>query len=426
MSIEQIGTLYFALAVLHTFLVQFFIKLSKQYPKDSVAEAVFHFLGEIECVFGIWAFVFMIHFILLENYTHALAYFDSLNFTEPLFVFAVMLISASRPVLFFARQIIHGLGVIIGRLLPLEQKYADLFILLTVGPLAGSFITEPAAMTVTALLLKDMLIQPSKKLIYSILAVLFVNVSIGGAMTPYAAPPILMVASTWGWDLQFTILNFAWKVGVATVLNSILIIAFCFKDIKKSFLGFAETKKAQINSSTQKVPFLLTGIHLLFLGLIVFTSHHPSVFIGLLLFFLGVTVATKQHQDQLRFKESLLVAFFLGGIIVFGGLQKWWLQPLLTQFTDTTLFWGATALTAITDNAALTYLGSQVSGLADSTKYSLVAGAITGGGLTVIANAPNAAGFSILQTKFPNGIFNPLALFAAALVPTLIAALCLV
>lgn len=426
MTIEQVGTLYFAAAIIHTFSVQFFLKLSKKFPQDSTPHALFHFLGEIECVFGIWALVFMIHFILLESYSNALAYFDSLNFTEPMFVFAVMLISASRPILFFARQVIQALASLIGRSLPLEQKYADLFILLTIGPLSGSFITEPAAMTVTALLLKDMLIHPSKKLIYSLLAVLFVNISIGGAMTPYAAPPILMVATTWGWDLHFTLINFAWKVSLASALNAAVLIGFCFTDIKKSFLGFSEVRKAQVGSSTQKVPFVLTFIHLIFLTFIIMTAHHPSVFIGLLLFFLGVTVATKQHQDLLRFKESLLVAFFLGGIIVFGSLQKWWLQPLLSQLTDGALFWGATALTAITDNAALTYLGSQVSGLADSTKYSLVAGAITGGGLTVIANAPNAAGFSILNTKFPNGIFNPLALFAAALVPTLIAALCLV
>lgn len=426
MTIEQIGTLYFAAAIIHTFSVQLFLKLSKKYPQDSTPHALFHFLGEIECVFGIWALVFMIHFTLLESYTSSLAYFDSLNFTEPIFVFAVMIISASRPVLFFARQLIQTIASLIGRTMPIEQKYVDLLVLLTLGPLSGSFITEPAAMTVTALLLKDMLVHPSKKLIYFLLAVLFVNISIGGAMTPYAAPPILMVATTWGWDLQFTLMNFAWKVSLATTLNSLVLIAFCFKDIKKSFLGFSEVRKAQIGSSTQRVPFFLVFVHLVFLCLIVITAHHPNVFIGMLLFFLGVTVATKQHQDQLRLKESLLVAFFLGGIIVFGGLQKWWLQPLLSQLSDSALFWGATFLTAITDNAALTYLGSQVPGLADSTKYALVAGAITGGGLTVIANAPNAAGFSILNVKFPNGIFNPLILFLAALLPTLIAALCLV
>jgi hypothetical protein len=56
------------------------------------------------------------------------------------------------------------------------------------------------------------------------------------------------------------------------------------------------------------------------------------------------------------------------------------------------MYFGATALTAITDNAALTYLGSLVEGVSDQLKYALVAGAVSGGGLTVIANAPNPAG----------------------------------
>ena len=82
----------------------------------------------------------------------------------------------------------------------------------------------------------------------------------------------------------------------------------------------------------------------------------------------------------------------------------------------------APALTAITDNAALTYLGSLVQGLSEEFKYALVAGAVTGGGLTVIANAPNPAGFSILRAHFDDGAIHPLGLFVAALPPTLVAA----
>ena len=85
---------------------------------------------------------------------------------------------------------------------------------------------------------------------------------------------------------------------------------------------------------------------------------------------------------------------------------------------------GSTALTGIIDNAALTYLGSQVSGLGESIKYSLVAGAVTGGGLTIIANAPNPAGFSILKEFFGKEGISPFMLLVAALIPTLIAGLC--
>ncbi|MNE51832.1 hypothetical protein D3C80_1464790 [compost metagenome] len=88
---------------------------------------------------------------------------------------------------------------------------------------------------------------------------------------------------------------------------------------------------------------------------------------------------------------------------------------------STAVFFGATALTAITDNAALTYLGSLVEGLSDEFKVALVAGAVTGGGLTVIANAPNPAGVSILRGKFEGSTINALGLLIAALPPTLVA-----
>ena len=87
------------------------------------------------------------------------------------------------------------------------------------------------------------------------------------------------------------------------------------------------------------------------------------------------------------------------------------------------VFLGATALTAVTDNAALTYLGSLVQGLSDEFKYALVAGAVTGAGLTIIANAPNPAGDSILRKYLDNEAVSPLWLLAAAIGPTLVAAL---
>jgi molybdate transport system substrate-binding protein len=92
------------------------------------------------------------------------------------------------------------------------------------------------------------------------------------------------------------------------------------------------------------------------------------------------------------------VAFFLAGLVVLGGLQQLVAAAALTGMEPLALFFGATALTAITDNAALTYLGSLVEGVSDEFKYALVAGAVAGGGLTVIANAPNPAGVAILQS----------------------------
>jgi Na+/H+ antiporter NhaD/arsenite permease-like protein len=160
---------------------------------------------------------------------------------------------------------------------------------------------------------------------------------------------------------------------------------------------------------------------MLFLALVVFTAHPMVVFLGLFLFFLGFTTVTQEYQDQLKLKESLLVGFFLGGLVTLGSLQKWWLQPLLASLDTVPLYLGSTALTGITDNAALTYLGSLVEGISDEQKYHLVAGAVAGGGLTVIANAPNPAGFGILKGDFGEEGISPLGLLKAALIPTVLA-----
>lgn len=120
------------------------------------------------------------------------------------------------------------------------------------------------------------------------------------------------------------------------------------------------------------------------------------------------------------------MGFFLAGLVTLGSLQEYWLRPLISDLNGSMMFFGAIGLTAITDNAALTYLGSLVEGLSPDLKYALVAGAVTGGGLTVIANAPNPAGIGILQTSkaFGSEGISPLGLFLGALVPTLVAVIC--
>jgi predicted cation transporter len=166
----------------------------------------------------------------------------------------------------------------------------------------------------------------------------------------------------------------------------------------------------------------ITLIHVIFLAVVVATAHHMVMFLGAFLFFLGFTEVTKEYQDDVKVKESLLVGFFLAGLVTLGTLQAWWLQPILSSLSELPLYLGTTALTGITDNAALTYLGSLVE-LSDSQKYYLVAGAVAGGGLTVIANAPNPAGFGILKGNFGEDGISPMGLLKAALFPTFLALL---
>lgn len=410
-SIQLAAAIIFALALAHTFSTKLFERLAHTRPAHA---GVWHLLGEVEVVFGFWAMILMIAIFLMSGKQVATDYIDSRNFTEPLFVFAIMVIAGSKPVIEFAGMVVRQTS----RLIPLPKSIAFYFAVLAIVPLLGSLITEPAAMTLAALILRERFFAAglSTRLKYATIGVLFVNVSIGGTMTPYAAPPILMVAAKWNWDLWFVFSQLGWKAAVAVFFNA-LGVALLFRH------ELARLPRQAAASGALSVPPAIVFMHLLFLAGVVIFAHHPAIFMGLFLFFMGFVTAYKEHQDRLILREGLLVAFFLAGLVVLGGQQQWWLQPLLLKMSATEVYYGATALTAITDNAALTYLGSLVDGLTDEFKLALVAGAVTGGGLTIIANAPNPAGFAILKGYLEDQTLNPLGLLVAATPPTIMAIL---
>ncbi|MDR1311908.1 MAG: putative Na+/H+ antiporter [Burkholderiaceae bacterium] len=410
--IEYLAAVFFALALLHTFSASFFTRLSHQETRLSLLWRV---LGEVEIVFGLWGFLLVLCLTVFEGTDGALAYLGSQNFTEPLFVFVILVITGTPPI----RQVVRLLINRLSRLIALPGAISHYFLILFAIPLLGSFVTEPAAMTMSALMLRERYfsLDMPESMKYLTIAILFVNVSIGGVLTPYAAPPVLMVAGVWEWDTAFMLTRFGWKAVVAVFINALL-ATWMFRRVLLRMDNPGRTVPPT------EVPLPLICIYLAVLVVTVFFSHHPVVFMGLFLLFLGLTEAYKAHSQPLMLREGLLVAFFLAGLVVLGGLQKWWLQALLADMTPGMLFLGATGLTAITDNAALTYLGSMVDGLSPEGKYTLVAGAVTGGGLTVIANAPNLAGFSILKDRFAEQTVRPLFLVLFAAIPTLVAGLC--
>jgi hypothetical protein len=423
-AIEIVATLCFALAVLHTFSVSIFARLAHRGGSHAGA---WHLLAEVEAVFGAWAFVLLLAMAALADVPTAVKYLDGSNFTEPLFVFAIMVVAASRPVLDLARLLLQGAV----RLLPVRRELGMFLLVMALVPLAGSFITEPAAMTLAAILLRDGYFRAPgyARFKYLALGVLFVNVSIGGVLTAYAAPPVLMVASAFGWDTAHMLAHFGGKAALAVLCNAVALTWLCRADAVASMhasrLDEADLGDPDVSGGggdRPPVPAWVMAVHLLFLAGVVLGAHHPPVFLGLLMLFIGFCSAYERYQDRLLIKEGLLVGFFLAGLVVLGGLQQWWLQDLLGGLSPLVLYWGAAALTALTDNAALTYLGSLVQGTDETWRIMLVAGAVTGGGLTVIANAPNPAGFALLKGAFPGETISAGRLFLAALVPTLVAA----
>jgi hypothetical protein len=415
-TMQAVGLVLFALALLHTFATHLFEVLAHRHPRHA---GLFHLLGEVEVVFGFWACVLMAALALVEGGAAAVDYAESRQYGEPLFVFVVMVVAASRPVLEAVGGLLRLLARACARVAPMRVEVALTWLGLALVPLAGSLITEPAAMTLAALTLAPIVFRQGMPewLKYAALGVLFVNVSIGGTLSAYAAPPVLMVAEAWNWDSGFMLARFGWRALVAVLVNASVVAVMLRPHLQAPATG-------QLDAAARRpVPPLVTLIHLGFLAAVVLLAHHPVLFLGLFMLFLGFTQAYERHQDPLILKEGLLVGFFLAGLVVLGGMQQWWLQPVVSSLEPTALFFGALGLTAVTDNAALTYLGSLITGLGEHEKYMLVAGAVGGGGLTVIANAPNPAGAALLRQGFADESIGTLGLLLGALGPTCAAAL---
>ncbi|GAA5484330.1 putative Na+/H+ antiporter [Haloferula sargassicola] len=438
-----VATIIFICAILHTFFAVPITKLAHKIQHDHDAEirrqkeaagqhayaqdmvsfkaTVLHFLGEIEAIFGIWVIVLVGAMMAFYNVDAVESYMSSVNFTEPMFVVVIMALASTRPVLRFAENCLR-LFAKIGK----ETPTAWWLSILIIGPLLGSFITEPGAMTISAMLLakKFYSLRPSPRFAYGTLGLLFVNISVGGVLTNFAAPPVLMVASPEKWGLTTTemITHFGDKAVLGILSSTILYFLFFRKELTQlgsSLVDHDGDGKGDLAGKHRPIPLWVTIVHLFFMAVTVYFAHFPSIFIGGFLFFLAFRLATAHYQDEVNLRGPILVGFFLSGLVIHGGLQGWWLAPILSSLPEWPLFIGATVLTSFNDNAAITFLASQVPGLAAHMKYAVLTGAVTGGGLTVIANAPNPAGQALLGRFFGDGV-SPAKLAAAAIIPTFI------
>ncbi|MFA5264515.1 MAG: putative Na+/H+ antiporter [Opitutaceae bacterium] len=379
---------------------------------------ILHFLGEVEAVFGIWVLILAGAITWFKGWHSVVSYIsEHVSYTEPLFVVVIMALAATHPVLGLAERCLRIVAKL-GR----ETPGAWWLSILLIAPLLGSLITEPAAMTIAALLLARQFydLNPSPRLRYATLGLLFVNISVGGTLTHFAAPPVIMVARVWNWDLLHMLTNFGWRSALGILVATVSYYVFFRRELGELMVRAATQPPKQPRPTA---PAWITVVQLGFLAFTVWQAHHPVLFIGAFLFFLAFSQATAHHQSPVDLRPPILVGFFLAGLVIHGGLQAWWIQPILSRLDEIPLFLGATVLTAFNDNAAITYLASLVPGFTDPLKYAVVAGAVAGGGLTVIANAPNPAGQAILARYFPDGV-APHKLAAAALLPTLIVSFC--
>jgi hypothetical protein len=435
-----VATVIFALAVLHTFVAARFMELSHRLQARSDREAdaagrprlpsvgaeLLHFFGEVEVVFGLWTVPLLVLLAIVKGIPEATHYInDTLDFTEAIFVVIIMSLASTRPVFELAERLLASVSRLLG-----GTTAAWWTATLVVAPLLGSFITEPAAMTIGALLLGRHFFArgPSRALKYATLGLLFVNVSIGGTLTHFAAPPVLMAATPWGWDLTFMLSHFGWRAALAIVVSTVLFRVWFRRELRD--LGTQTTlddltagaEEQVAAATTVPIPLWVTLTYVAFVVWTVINAHYPVLLVGGFLFFLGLDRATVAYSKVDDIRTPLLVGFFLAGLVIHGSWQAWWIAPVLSRLSEVPLFAGAVMLTAFNDNALITYLATLVPNLSEPLKIAVVEGAVIGGGLTVIANAPNPAGYALLSPYF-DGAIHPLRLFLGALVPTLIAVL---
>ena len=385
----------------------------------SFAVQILYFLAEVEVVFAFWAIPLFLAIAIGFGTREALEYFNTRDYTEPLFVAVIMCLSSTRPIVHLAEGLLRKIANRLGGSLS-----AWWYTLLTLGPLLGSLITEIGAMALCALLLSRQFYEyrPSPKLAYATIGLLFVNVSIGGVLTTFASPAVLILAHCWSWNSLFMMTTFGWKA----ILGIILSNAIYWFYFRKEFIVLDQRKKLLSHIQTPRpdepaaiVPLWIMIIHIFTIVVMVMTSNFPAIFIGIFLFFLGFHQATRAYQYPIRLARPLLIGLFLAGLVIHGGLQGWWVVDLLQNLTPLGVLGVSVMLTAFNDNTSISYLSTLVPSWGEAFKYALFSGVVAGGGLTVIGNAPNPAGFVILGRYFEDGI-SPIKLFLAAALPTLI------
>ena len=434
-----VATGIFLLAILHTFAAARFTELAHRLHHRDEARArsagrpyvprvtteLLHFLGEVEVVFGLWAVALASALVAARGWETAVHYLDgTVVFTEAMFVVVIMALASTRPIVVFAESSLRRLANLGGC-----TPAAWWFTILTVGPLLGSFITEPGAMTICALLLARQFfdLQPGAGLKYATLGTLFVNVSIGGTLTHFAAPPVLMVAREWGWDLAYMLERFGWRAAVAVTCSTTAYWLLFRRELqalaaKPPVADVEEPDEEATGAMLLPIPAWVTVVHFAFIAWTVYVAHYPALFVASFLFFLGFARATAAYQSEISLRTPLLVGFFLGGLVIHGGLQGWWIAPVLSRLDALPLFLTSSFLTAFNDNALITFLATLVPGFDEPLRIAVVQGAVVGGGLTVIANAPNPAGQALLA-RFFDGAISPLGLLKGAILPTIIAAI---
>lgn len=423
--------LIFIFATIHTFIAHRFPALANKYEvgirpyasgshldentsthRGFYAE-LFDFLGEVEVVFGIWCIPLFAAITFFYGWEAVLDYINRENYKESLFIVVVMAIASTVPCIRFAEYLFGKISNLGGGT-PLAWWVS----VLTVGPFLGSLIKESVVMTVSAVILGKHFFsyRPPIRLAYATLALLFVNISMAGTLTNFGSTSVSMVAKPWGWDSRFMLMTFGWKALLGILIGNSLYF-FYFRSDFKNMLAFKNLQN-EPEAKTQ-VPLWISVVHVAFLAWLILNSENSLIALGSFVLFLGFYQATAAHQSYLSLRTPIMVGFFIASLIVHGGLQAWWIEPIVESLNESSAMLTTMFISAFANNTTINYLMTHIPKISDSMKVALFTGTLLGGGLTIMANGPNIVGYSLLS-KYFSGQLKFGTLFVMALIPTLI------
>ena len=161
----------------------------------------------------------MIALTLAHGWDTATHYLNgTVNFTEPLFVVVIMAIASTRPVVELAENLLR-------RVARPRWREPRRVVAVDSDPGAAPRLVHHRAGCDDDLPRccsrgSSTTCSRRRRLKYATLGLLFVNVSIGGTLTHFAAPPVLMVARPWGWDTAFMLAHFGWRAALAIAIST--------------------------------------------------------------------------------------------------------------------------------------------------------------------------------------------------------------
>lgn len=421
----QIGALAcFILSIVHIFMIPVFARLYRNYQNKRIAFPEdwkrFLWLGEwyrlmstIELVFLLWSVPLFFWFLYTEGYKGTMAYLNTRNYTFSMFIIVMWLLLGSKPISYAVE---HAFAKIanIGRQSPKSWWLTVMF----VAPLSTIFLRETGAIIIATTLLAKYFydLSPSTRFSYATMGLLFSNVSIGGLLTTSSSRSLSMILRTLRWDNYEVMTHFGWKALLAICLST-TVYYYLFR---REFHHFPRKIEHIINAG-RKIPIWIICVHIAMAFAAMRFRSAPVLMGGVCIFYVFFHRLTVFYQNKIDFWKVCCLGVFFIGMSFVGGLQEWWILKLVKNSSDFGYMWAAYILSIFLDNVLVNLMMHDLPVVTDCYLYLVVAGCMSAGGLTLIANTPNIVSFATLRPFFQKPSFSFWKLFLASLFPSVLA-----